>query len=91
MPFINTPYKLTIKTNLDLTTATSIIIFHDDPVYNNHSQWTGTADKKNVVFNIDENDIPRKGTYTFQVEAVIGGLTRRTGFGQVTFEKSMFQ
>jgi hypothetical protein len=91
MFFINTPYTLTFKGNLDLTDADSITIYHDDPIYNNTSQWSATAVNKNIYFSISETDINRRGTYTFQVVAVIGGLTRRTGYARITFEKSIFQ
>lgn len=87
MYFILTPYKLVVKTNIDLTTATSLTIVREDPFYNNPQQWTATANGKNAEFDIDENEIPRRGTYKMQLIADFSGTIRRSAnFFSVTFE-----
>lgn len=92
MYWILTPYRLIVRTNIDLSTASSLTILTDDPIYENQHSWTATADGKNAYFDISETEIERKGTYKMQLIAVIDGVTRRSNnYFSVTFEKSQFQ
>lgn len=88
MFFILTPYRLVLKTNLVLTTATSIVIKYKGPYYES-GQWTATAELKDAVFEISDTLIDRKGTYKMQVIAVIDGEIKRSTFTSVYFGKSL--
>lgn len=92
MYFILTQYRLTVRTNIDLSMATELKIIHDDPYYENNNEWIATADGKNAYFDISDTEIARRGKYNMQLIAVIDGVTRRSrDYFSVTFEKSDFQ
>lgn len=92
MYFILTKYRLIVRTNIDLSTASSLKILTDDPYYENTHEWTAMASGKNAYFDISETEIERRGTYKMQLIAVIDGVTRRSrDYFSVTFEKSIFQ
>lgn len=86
MFFILTPYRLVLKTNLLLSTATSLVIKYTGPYYES-GEWLATADGKDAVFNISETLIDRRGTYKFHLEAEIAGEPKRSSFVSVTFLK----
>ena len=88
MFFILTPYTLTVQTNLDLSTATSLVINYRGS-YREAGSWIPTASGNNAVLNISDTLIDRRGTYRIQLEATIGGLLRRSSFASITFEKPL--
>lgn len=83
MYFINTDYTLRIKTNLNLSAATELVINYTGP-FKDPGQWSATADGKDAVYDLT---VTRPGIYKMQLVAVIGGLTRRTGYISATFER----
>lgn len=88
MFFILTPYRLTVKSNLTLTSATSLVINYKGP-YKEDGTWAPTADGQNAVFEISDTLIDRRGTYKCQLEAIIGGVLKRSSFFNITFERPL--
>lgn len=86
MFYILTPYKLTLRTNLDLSTATSLIIKYIAP-YRQTGQWTAAAEGNNATFDIGSSTIDKHGSYKVRVEAVIDGLLRRSSDATIYFQR----
>lgn len=82
--FINTPYRLVVRTNIDLSAATDLVIQYRTP-YGRNGEWVANAEGNNAVFNIGSSNITQRGTYKMQVEAVIDGSVRRSSFASLTF------
>lgn len=84
MFFTHTSYRIIIKTNLDLTTASSLTIEYRGPdgVTGN---WTAKADLKSAFYDTTTSSITEPGLYKFQLVAVINGNTRRGDIVQESF------
>jgi hypothetical protein len=82
--FINTPYRLIIKTNFTLTDATSLVIEYRGPgsVTGN---WTAKPDVTDAYFDIGSSTVTKAGTYKLQIVAEVDGVTRRSGIVQAVF------
>lgn len=82
--FINTPYRLVIRTNIDLSSATSITVKYNGPYYE-AGEWPATAEVKNAIVNINDTLIDRRGTYKIQVITEIDGDINRSSFASINF------
>lgn len=88
MYFTETPYQLTIITNLDLTAATSLRLLYTTS--NRESgEWAPTASGLNALYQIKATDVMKRAVYKFQLIAVIGGVTKRSNYMQLTFESHL--
>lgn len=89
MRFTETPYNLTIPTNLDLSTATSLILRYTTSKRTS-GEWIPTANGFIANFQItDTTVLGSTVVYTLQLIAVIGGVTKRSNFMRLTFEKPL--
>lgn len=87
MYFVDTAYRIKIKTNIDLTTASSVVIEYSGPFYTS-GEWAATVTGKSAYKDV-VIDPERPGIYRMQLVAVIDGDTRRTDIFSVTFERNL--
>lgn len=85
MLFTETPYPLTLPTNKDLTGATLLELRYTTSKRQSGT-WTPTATGQTANFQITDSMVTRASVYKLQLVAVIGGITYRSNFMQITFE-----